>query len=72
MAAIAAFLIGLGVVRPRVERLGSLAGAIASGAPTQDQVREMGILQRKLRGISILNLVLLAIAVVAMASARFL
>jgi hypothetical protein len=45
---------------------------MASGAPTQEQVQEMGQLQGSLRGISIFNEVLLVIAVVAMASARFL
>jgi len=72
VAAILAFVIGLTMVRPRVERLGALGGAMASGSPTQEQVQEMGQLQGSLRGISIFNEVLLVIAVVAMASARFL
>jgi len=72
VAAILAFVIGLTMVRPRVERLGALGGAMASGTPTQEQVQEMGQLQGSLRGISIFNEVLLVIAVVAMASARFL
>jgi uncharacterized membrane protein len=72
IAAIIAFVIGLTMVRPRVERLGALAGAMGSGSPTQEQVQEMGQLQGALRGISIFNEVLLVIAVAAMASARFL
>jgi uncharacterized membrane protein len=72
IAAIVAFVIGLVMVRPRVERLGSLAGVMATDAPPQEQVREIGDLQRSLRSISILNEVLLVIAVVAMASARYL
>jgi hypothetical protein len=65
-------VIGLGMVRPRVERLGALGGAMATGPPTQQQVQEMTALQGTLRSISTLNLVLLGISVVAMASARFL
>jgi hypothetical protein len=72
LAAIAAFVIGIGVVRPRVERLGALGGAMATAPPTQQQVQEMTSLQGTLRSISILNIVLLTIAVIAMASARFL
>jgi uncharacterized membrane protein len=72
VAAILAFVIGLFVVRPRVERMGELGGAMAAGSPTSEQVQEMGTLQASLRSISIFNEVLLVVAVVAMASARFL
>jgi uncharacterized membrane protein len=72
LAAIVAFIVGLTMVRPRVERMGALGGAMASGPPTPEQGQEMGALQRSLRSISIFSEVLLAIAVVAMASARFL
>ena len=72
IAAILAFVIGVGVVRPRVVRMGALGSAMASGPPSQEQVQEMGAIQRSLRSISTLNLVLLGIAVVAMAAARYL
>ena len=72
VAAIIAFVIGLAIVRPKVVRLGSLGQAMASGQPSPQQIEEMGALQRSLRSISTLNLILLAIAVIAMASARFL
>ena len=72
LAAIAAFIVGLTMVRPRVDRMGALGGAMASGAPTPEQGQEMGALQRSLRSISIFSEVLLVIAVVAMAVARFL
>jgi hypothetical protein len=72
LAAIVAFIVGLTMVRPRVERMGALGGAMASGPPTPEQGQEMGALQRSLRGISIFSEVLLVIAVVAMAVARFL
>ncbi len=71
IVAIIAFFLGLGVVRPMVVRMGSMAGAMASGSPSPEQVQEFGALQRKLRNISTLNLVLLGIAVIAMAGARY-
>jgi hypothetical protein len=72
VAAIIAFVLGVGVVRPMVVRMGSLAGAMASGQPTQQQVQEMGAIQGKLRRTSTINVVLLGIAVIAMAAARYL
>lgn len=72
LAAIVAFVVGLTMVRPRVERMGALGGAMATAPPTPQQVQEMGQLQGTLRSISLFNEGLLIIAVVAMASARFL
>ncbi|HEX2025591.1 MAG TPA: hypothetical protein VHH92_04260 [Actinomycetota bacterium] len=72
LAAILAFVLGLTLVRPRVERMGALAGAMASGSPSPEQAQEMAALQRKLRSISVFNQVLLVIAVIAMATARYL
>ena len=72
IAAILAFVIGVAVVRPRVVRMGALGGAMGSGTPSPEQIQEMGALQRSLRSISTVNIVLLAIAVVAMAVARYL
>lgn len=72
IAAILAFVLGIAVVRPLAVRMGSLGGEMASGQPTQQQAQEMGAIQGKLRRISTINMVLLAIAVISMASARFL
>ena len=72
IAAVVALVIGVVVVRPRVVRMGPLTAAMASGQPTQQQVQEMGAIQGRLRRISTMNLLLLAIAVIAMASARYL
>jgi uncharacterized membrane protein len=72
LAAIVAFVVGLTMARPRLGRMGALGGAMASGSPTPEQAEEMAGLQRSLRSISIFNEVLLVIAVIAMASARFL
>ena len=72
IAAILAFVIGVGMVRPRVVRMGTLAAAMGSGQPSPERVQELGDLQKRLHSLSILNLVLLAIATVAMASASYL
>jgi uncharacterized membrane protein len=72
VAAIVAFIVGLTMVRPRVVRLGAIAGAIGAGPPSPEQGQQLGSIQRTLRSISIFNEVLLVIAVIAMASARFL
>lgn len=72
IAAILALVIGTAIVRPRAVRLGALAGAMASGQPTQQQIQELQALQGSMRSLSILNLALLAVATVAMAGARFL
>ena len=72
VAAIFAFVLGFAVVRPLVVRMGGLGQAMASGQPSPAQIEEMGSIQRRLRSISTLNVVLLLIAVVAMASARYL
>lgn len=71
IAAIAAWVLGAGVVRPLVVRMTSLGGAMASGQATQEQVQEMGAIQARLHRISTITLVFLAIAVIAMASARY-
>jgi uncharacterized membrane protein len=72
IAAIIGLVIGVAIVRPMVKRMGPLSAAMASGQPTQQQVQEMGAIQGRLRRISTINLVVLAIAVIAMASARYL
>lgn len=72
IAAILAFIFGVGFVRPRVVRMSMLASEMATGQPTQQQVQELGTLRGKLHALSVFNLVLLAIAVIAMASARYL
>lgn len=72
IAAILAFVVGVGMVRPRVVRLGALAAEMASGQPSPEQTQEMGALQARLRSLSLISLLLLAIATVAMASASYL
>ena len=72
VAAISAFFLGLIFVRPRVVRLGALAAAMGSGEPSPQNVAELGALRKRLHSLSLLNLALLAIATIAMASASYL
>jgi uncharacterized membrane protein len=73
-AAILAFVFGLVLVKPAVERMGSIGQAIAmsGGPPTDAQTSEMQRLGARLTLIGQINLLLLIVAVVAMAVARFL
>lgn len=71
---IAAFVLGLVTVRPQVERLGRLGHEIetAGGPPTTTQLGEIGALTEGLRRAGAIDVALLTVAVVAMATARFL
>lgn len=73
VAAILAVVIGGVVQRPMATRLQALAGGVqASGAPpTPAQMKEMQRLQRRLGTISLWIALLLIVAVVGMASARY-
>jgi uncharacterized membrane protein len=74
VAAIVAFLLGFLVVRRRAERMGEIGAAVqASGAPpSREQAEEMQAIQRGLRTLGMVNVALLIVAVVAMATARYL
>jgi uncharacterized membrane protein len=72
VAAILAFAIGFVLVKPRVDRLAALGGAMGGGSPAPDQLQEMRAIQQRLQTLGVLTVVLLTVAVVAMASARFL
>lgn len=74
VAAILAFVFGLILVKPAMDRMGTLGQSIAmsGGPPTDAQVSEMQRLGSRLTLIGQLNLLLLIVAVVAMAAARFL
>jgi uncharacterized membrane protein len=74
VAAILAFVFGLILVKPAMGRMGSIGQAIAmsGGPPTDAQVSEMQKLGARLALIGQINLLLLVVAVVAMAIARFL
>jgi uncharacterized membrane protein len=72
IAAILAFLIGLFGTRPNVDRLLELAGRAAeSGSPPPDDLAgQIAALQTRLRALARTTLALIAIAVLAMATAR--
>ena len=74
VAAILALAIGATVVRRSVQRMGAVAGAVASsgGPPSQEQGAEIQMLQRRMRVWGRTMLVLLVVSVVAMAAARYL
>jgi nitric oxide reductase large subunit len=74
LAAITTLALGLSITKPAVDRVGALGQEIATGGgqPTPSQVSEMQRLQARVALIGRVSMVLLTIAVVAMAIARFL
>ncbi|MGZ4150003.1 MAG: hypothetical protein ACXVQJ_08185 [Actinomycetota bacterium] len=74
LAAIAALTIGITVTRPNVLRFLALGRQVAeSGAPPSPEVAaEMGAIQARLKVFARISLGLLAIAVLGMATARYL
>jgi hypothetical protein len=72
LATIAALAIGIFWTRPMAARLGFLGQQAAeAGGPTPEQGAELARLQRLLRVFACINLALLAVAVIAMATARY-
>ncbi len=73
VAAIAAFLIGLFGTRPNVARLLGLAGraATSEGGPTPELAKEIGGVQARLKVFARTSLAFIAVAVLAMATARY-
>ena len=73
LSAIVAFALGFIVIKPAVERMGAIGQGIATGAPpSDDQVGEMQRLGARLVLMGRIDFVLLTVAVVTMATARFL
>ncbi len=74
IAAIVGLILGVGFIRPRFARLGAIgAEAQASGGPpSQSQMEEVQRLNHVLKRLGMTVMTLLAIAVVAMAIARYL
>ena len=74
VAAIIAFILGLTIGKPLGDRIGALAqqGASGGGPPSESAMAEIGALQQKLRKLGLTNLALLGIAVLLMATARYL
>ena len=74
VASILAFLLGMGVIGPNADRLVELGQEIAAagGPPTAAQREELGRIDRRMSAAGKAIMVLLTIAVVAMATARYL
>ena len=74
LAAIAALAVGFTASKPAGNRMGALGQEIATsgGPPSEEQMAEMQSLGQRLKTVGWVNLVLLTIAVVAMAAARYL
>ena len=74
LAAIVTLALGLTVTKPAIDRMGALGREIGTsgGQPTPEQASELQRLQARTVLVGRVSLVLLAIAVVAMAIARFL
>lgn len=71
-ANIAALVIGIVWTRPNASRFIALAQQVAeAGGPTPEQGAELARLQRLLKVFAMVNLALLAVAVFAMATARY-
>jgi uncharacterized membrane protein len=68
-----AFLGGSFMIKPNVDRLAAIGAEIRAGGgpPTEAQVAELRAVQRRLRSIGLVDLILLIVAVIAMASARY-
>jgi uncharacterized membrane protein len=73
LASIVAFLIGLFGTKPGVDRLMALVQqtADAGGGPPPDMAREIQELQARLRVLAMTSLAFIAVAVLAMATARY-
>ena len=74
LAAIAAFLLGFFLIRPNVDRLGAIGKQVgAAGRPPSEEERtEVERIEATLRTVGLIDLVLLTVAVVLMASSRYL
>ncbi len=74
LAAIIAFAIGLVFIKPNVDRLGALGGLLQAEKrpPNAEEADELERIDGIMRRAGIADMVLLTVAVVAMASARYL
>jgi uncharacterized membrane protein len=73
VVSIAVYFLGLLMLKPRGERIAALGKeiGIAGGPPTSEQMTEMEILQREVANLSRVDFVLLVIALLTMATARY-
>lgn len=71
--ALVVYGIGFFMIRPRAERLGALGKAIgiAGGPPTPEQTAELGKLSEEMTKIERVDVILLTISLITMATARY-
>ena len=73
LAAIGAYLVGFFTLRPRAERMGKLGQQIgmSGGAPDPAQAAELQRLDQEMRSIERIDVILLTISLLTMATARY-
>jgi hypothetical protein len=73
VAAIGAYLVGFVMLRPRGERLGKLGQQIgmSGGSPDPAQADELQKLDQEIRSIERVDVILLTISLLTMATARY-
>jgi hypothetical protein len=73
VVSIVVFILGLVMLKPRGERLGALGAQIeaAGGPPTPEQLAELQTLDKELHTLEWVDFILLAIALLTMATARY-
>ena len=74
IAGLIAFVGGNLLIKPNIDKLGEIGAAMkaAGGPPSEALMQQMHDVQARLRTIGLVDTVLLAVAVIAMASARYL
>lgn len=71
--AVFVYLIGFFMIRPRADRLGKLGReiAVAGGPPSPEQAAELQKLEQEMRSIERVDVTLLTLSLLAMATARY-
>lgn len=73
LAALGAFFLGMFAIGPTAGKIGALGKEIAAGGsgPTPAQLNQMHALEKKMNGLENVEFILMAISLVAMATARY-
>lgn len=73
VVALAVYVIGFFMIRPRAEQLGALGKQIgmSGGPPTAEQAAELEQIDREMRSIERVDVILLTLSLLTMATARY-
>lgn len=73
LASLVAFLVGGFGIGPTAEKMGAIGGQIAASGtgPTPEQLNLLQVLERRLARVELIDFVMLVIAMVTMATARY-